>query len=252
MTTVKLGFKALIAVFLFSVLIQSCNKMEDNIDESVSLNETIIDPPQIQSTVEEIDKNHPYIINLQNSDQIKGHNEDVSGKILWNEANLINYDNDETFPTLMIPLEKENEEGLLKVLMAIYDVDANLFTIFLNELNFDLTSGEMKDGYTGSLALKTIENQYISKTTFVNSVMLDYKEYDVESITSRGIDMQCFSSCIRPFSFAAGQSGITALCGSMIGPCFSFVSPYNPACVGLAGCLLFYGGYASWCAYNCS
>lgn len=236
---------SLMATFLFAIVIQSCTQKELPLPtEEFNLEATALN---IESTTIELSQDDPIIIALKASEDVKHYNTEA-GELLWDMASMITYDNEETFPIIIVPIDS-GEEGTLSTFVAAYNEEKGAFHSFLN--NFELASLSLDGGYTGTIEYKTVDNTTVSKTIFEKGEVLQDTEFEVGELAYRGVDVNCFINCVKPYSFASLASGLPYFCSSSLSCCVPAPAPANPCCIGAAGCALYYGGVAGYCAYQC-
>jgi len=246
MKSIVLG---LMAAFLLVITIQSCTQQ----DLPIPTEELNLETPALnfESTTSELTQDDPIIVTLKASEHIDLYNTEA-GELLWDMATMITYDNEETLPLVIIPIDNGSENSMLSMFVAAYSESDNTFLTYINNLEMHQET-DIELGYTGTVEYKTVENVPIIRTKYVNSKVEEYEELLTEAeAAARGIDRHCFVDCIGPFAAGNYIFGIAPACIATAKICFSFPSVVNPACYAFAGCLLYYGGSAAYCAYQCN
>ncbi|BDS14443.1 hypothetical protein [Aureispira anguillae] len=239
-----LGF---VAVFFLAITIKSCTEKE-LIPPKKSPVVTQAKEFNAESTSTPLAEDDPILIGLKASEDVQRYNT-KAGQLLWDGATIITYDDEETLPLILVPIDNGSEKTL-SLLVAAYNEKKADFHAFIN--NMDLPSEDLIDeGYTGIVEYKTVEDISAIKTAFNKGKLSKQYPSELSSSAYRGVNTQCFFDCIRPYGVTAILSGLTSFCGSSVSCCLPAPGPYNPCCVVVAGCALYYGGTAAHCAWSC-
>ncbi len=234
---IKLGLFSLLAILAVSVFLTSCEQ------EAVTQTETDLPNFNFESTTTELAQDDPIILALKASEDLQHYNEEA-GELLWDMATMISYDSEETLPFIIIPIDNGGEEAV-SMLVSAYNEEKGEFHSFLNDVGLSgLATAE--EGYTGTIEFKTVENLSVQRTVYEKGNVLEIQEFEIGEIAYRGVDVGCFLKCAGPNTL-----GSIGLCQGAVTCCLGFVSPWNPCCVTTAGCALWAGGYAGYCAWKC-
>lgn len=238
-------FVSLFTATLLSIFVISCEKdLPTPVqDEAVQTIE-----PNIESTIVTLEKDDPILKSLQASQDVQNYNT-TAGRLLWEQAAMITYNSAETLPLLLVPIDN-GVEGALSMFVAAYNETKGEFHAFIN--NFDLPSSAfVEEGYTGTIEYKTVENVMAMKADYEKGKLVKEYQPDLSHANYRGVNIDCFLTCIRLAGAASILSGVPVVCASSASCCLAAPAPVNPCCVVFAGCILYQGGVAGACAWNC-
>ena len=99
---------------------------------------------------------------------------------------------------------------------------------------------------------KTVENEDFLITKYQNGSVIFKEEFEIASLSHRGLDFKCFIKCFAPLAWgAASAGGVSSFCINAYYNCVPFPSGWNPFCVSLGGCAAYMVGSAGYCAWKC-
>lgn len=238
-------FISLLTAALLSIFIVSCEKdLPTPVqDEAVQAME-----PNIESTITSLDQENPILKALQVSNDAQNYNTEA-GQLLWDNAVMVTYNSEKTLPLILVPIDN-GEEGTLSMFVAAYNEKKETFHAFLNA--FDVPSdASVKDGYTGTIEYKTVENISAMKADYNKGKLVKEYEIELDQAAYRGVNIDCFLTCVRLAGAASILSGVPIICATSASCCVGAPIPANPCCVVFAACILYQGGVAGTCAWNC-
>lgn len=228
---------------MVTVFLSSCEKDNAN-DQKVE--KTINDEPIIQ----ELTKENPMLQSLKRSEDVKNFNEDA-GELLWEMTSLHTFEDEQTLPVIVVPIEAKEENPTISMLVSVYNEQENKFISIVNDIEL-AENIELENGYSGEMKYKTVKNEDFLIIKYADGVIVDKTEFEITDLSYRGLDLGCFIRCFIPGALGiAGGGGIPVFCVNAYYSCASFPTYWNPACVSLAGCAAYMTGYAGYCAWAC-
>jgi len=232
-----------LAILAVSVFLTSCEQ------EIITQTETELPNLNFESTTIELAQDDPIILALKASEDLQHYNKEA-GELLWDMTTMISYESEETFPLIIVPIDNGGEETL-SMLVSAYNQEKGEFHSFLNDFGLSSIASLEKEGYTGVIEFKTIENLSVQRTVYEKGSVLQVQDFEISEIAYRGVDVSCFLDCLRPYNLVATIAALGPFCSVSGKACLTWIHPWNPGCAGVAGCVLWYGGTAAACAWEC-
>lgn len=245
---IKSLFAGITAVCLVALFAQSCTQEEAAVPaEAIQTHQQM--EVSYESSTTPLAADDPILLALKSAEDVQHYNT-KAGALLWDQAAMITYDSKEALPLILVPIDNGKENNI-SMFVAAYHPEKGEFHAFLNSLDLPATEAELENGYTGTVEYKTVENVSALKTVFEAGKVVEEYQAELSQVGYRGVDASCFFNCIRPYGVTAILAGLSGFCGNSVACCLPAPGPYNPCCVLVAGCALYYGGTAGYCAYQC-